>query len=222
MPPRDFRFDIGEAEISTAAKISLWVASKLFGDIEGPEDLAFHGYSETVYRFKSRYFLGIDPPGDILLLEEGLFEEGAEKILETTFLHEKGHQESGYLCLLGAVAQPVLLSPPGLLIGVALAAGLGISAVQGHALMQLEIFQNPAKKLSVVLSLYLAGAIFSYYAELKAEFFTIDLVGPELYQEALEDARERFEGSSILVSVLTYLSHPPRDVVMWLYSRFRE
>lgn len=194
-------------------KITILTAKYFLEGFRGKKDVNYNGESDTLYLFSRECkFAGMAHWTGHILVNELLFDEGNERLLDYIYLHEKGHQRSFIpKSLLGGIAQ-FIVSPFMLLVHLAVVlsalgtfmGNVGLSPVAG-----IENIVIGADLLVVIISV-----IVSYIGELNAEIYAKRILGQEEFLEAYNRLEDQLPDRNLLQRISFLLTHPIPELVL--------
>jgi hypothetical protein len=200
-------------------KLAIITCNYFFDGFKGKRDVEIEGFFREVFVFKADYIQGMNSPWG-LMLNEKLFENEFEELRELTFLHEIGHEKSSLLIQIPANLR-FLLFPSTLFIGFLTALMLIlVPSVEPGFTNYLKSGQV-VELFQIFTGLYLSAPFFSYLSELQAEFFAIDRIGIDKFQEAMRNAEEIHPEKSLLRRITIRLSHPSPEFTVKAYRLWR-
>ncbi len=181
-----------------------FVCKHFLGGFVRREEIEIEGIRREVFIFKESNMAGFGAFWGRILLNHRLFEQ-EEIALKQVFLHEIGHTERPFLDLLAGVSQ-FILSPVGLLIGFSTLVGL-------------TIFSGEASNSAVMLILlaYILSPIISRIGEIQANFFAINFMGADNFEEAIRIRRNNRPKLNPLEKFSMMLRYPKTENILKLY-----
>jgi hypothetical protein len=178
-------------------------------DYEGEEIYLFSG--DSALAGFSTYW------GDILL-NERLFQEDNEDLLNLFYLHEDFHRRHLLETFLGGLAQ-IFVSPQALVLHFALSFTMLINLVFSQPWLNRE---TVLLWLAIQFSIILVSSVIASLSELRAEISSVREIGPEEYFKLREKAKGEFPEPVFLTRISLLLTHPEPERVIKAYRALNQ
>lgn len=183
----------------------------------GKKEYSYGGLEEELYLFSGQVPAGMTTPWGDILINERLFRDGNENVLDYVFTHEKGHQSENFLWFLVHGAPRFLVSPLMLLLHGIIAITALATVVNGTGN---EILAPSTAHLALTLQVaaIVSTSLLAKTAETLVDFYAINVIGLENFIEASKEYSQVFPDRQPHERLSMWLTHPSYRTVARLYE----